>query len=86
MRVKALARGLYGGRLTEPGMEFDIVHDDHLASWMEPTAAKDRERFKEKLETWGRGRPPVLGADVPPTTRFLRDPPPPKVMPKLAAK
>ena len=45
MRVRAVARGLYGGRLTDPGTEFEIVSDDHLASWMEPTEEKDRARF-----------------------------------------
>ena len=86
MRVRAVARGLYGGRLTDPGTEFEIVSDDHLASWMEPTEEKDRARFAAKLAAWGRSRRVAVGPDVPPTTRFLRDPPKPKATAKESAK
>lgn len=90
MKVKAIARGFYSGRLLEPGAVFDIVDDDAFGTWMEPIDEKDRVRLAERLKANAANRRAKPPAGVPPTTgpgyaNALRDPPKTKTAAEVAA-
>jgi hypothetical protein len=68
-RVRALARGYFGGVIIEAGQQFDISNDGELGSWMEPVNKADSERLAKRLEKLRPNRPPPpISKNVPPTT------------------
>lgn len=67
-RVRALARGYFGGAIIEAGEQFDINHDGELGSWMEPVNKADAERLTKRLGELRKNRPPPpVSKSVPPT-------------------
>lgn len=67
-RVRALARGYFGGSMIEPGEQFEINNDQELGAWMEPVNAADRERLAKRMEKMrGNRPPPAISKSVPPT-------------------
>ncbi len=77
MKVKALARGVYG-KVRESGEEFDIVDDEHLGSWMEPVSADDKKRMSEKIAFFARHARKVAPPGTPATTAQLKEIPQPR--------
>lgn len=70
VRVRALARGFYGGALRERGVVFEIAADDDLGGWMEPIAKADAERLAPKIKAFRDKRmvpAPPISATVKPT-------------------
>lgn len=67
-RVRALARGYFGGAIIEAGEQFDINHDGELGSWMDPVNKADAERLAKRLGELRKNRPPPpVSKSVPPT-------------------
>ena len=67
-RVRALARGYYGGVLRDEGEQFDIEADADLGAWMDPVNRQDAERLANRIEKQRGNRPsPPVSKGVPPT-------------------
>lgn len=64
-KVRALARGYYGGAIREVGDVFELAADADYGAWMDPISADDAKRLAAAMERVKKIRPsPQPSKDV----------------------
>jgi hypothetical protein len=71
IRVKAQARGYYGGKIVEVGEVFEVA-DLELGGWMQPVDGEDAKRLEQRLAKIRLHRPSKALPGVPQTPVYGR--------------
>ncbi len=66
-RVRAIARGYYGGIIRDPGDEFEIDADDDFGGWMVPVTQADIQRLAPKIAAARKGKTAAAPPGAKPT-------------------